>query len=236
MPYRVSLTTKVKGSGSGLLAIEPEDYSKSEIADLKNAGYTVLGYLSVGSVSDERSYYKSLAPYTLRKLHDWEHERYLDVCEDAVQDWAIKRGKEILAMGCDGLWIDNLDVYEEYPSDSAYKGITRILSALYPLGYVMINGGLAYMRRAIASKARVAHGVTQEEVFSRITDYDGKGTFGAQTAAESAAYQKYIANVLNAGMEAYLLEYTRDEKLKQKIITYCEASGAGYYISEDVDL
>ena len=49
-------------------------------------------------------------------------------------------------------------------------------------------------------------------------------------------FQKYIANALGAGIEAYLLEYTRDEKLKQKIITYCEASGAGYYISEDVDL
>ena len=37
-------------------------------------------------------------------------------------------------------------------------------------------------------------------------------------------------------MEAYLLEYTCDSKLKQKIIAYCDASGAGYYISEDVDL
>lgn len=218
------------------MAIEPEDYTTAEVQALKRAGNTLLGYLSVGSVSDERSYYKKLEPYTLRRLDDWEHECYLDVCDKHVQDWAIARGKEILAMGFDGLWIDNLDVYEEYPSDTAYNGITRILQALYPHGYIMINGGMEYMLRAIAQKARVAHGVTQEEIFSLITDYSGSGEFGAQIASESLEYQKYIAKALGAGMEAYLLEYTKDTKLKDKIIKYCNASGAGYYISEDVDL
>lgn len=203
---------------------------------LKRAGNTILGYLSVGSVSDERSYYKQLEPYTLRKLDDWEHERYLDVCEPAVQDWLINRGMALLNAGYDGLWIDNLDMFEEYTSDSAYKGITRILQALYPHGYIMINGGMEYMLRSIADKARVAHGVTQEEVFSLITDYSGSGEFSAQIASESLEYQKYISKAMGAGMEAYLLEYTRDAALKKKIINYCAASGAGYYISEDVDL
>ena len=216
--------------------IEPEDYTAAEVQALKRAGNTVLAYLSVGSVSDERSYYKQLQKYTLRKLDDWEHERYLDVCQSAVQDWLINRGMALLNAGYDGIWADNIDVFEEYPSDSAYKGITRILQALYPHGYIMINGGMEYMLRAISQKARVAHGVTQEEVFSLITDYDGRGTFDAQIASESLEYQKYIAKAMGAGMEAYLLEYTRDSKLKQKIIDYCTASGAGYYISEDVDL
>lgn len=235
--YKVCLTTKAKAEkGSGLLAIEPEDYTAKEVQALKSAGYTVLAYLSVGSVDERRNYYKQLEPYTLRRLDDWEHERYLDVCEPAVQDWVINQGMRLLNAGYDGLWIDNTDVYEEYPSDSAYKGITRILQALYPHGYIMINGGMEYMLRAISQKTRVAHGVTQEEVFTLITDYSGRGTFGAQIASESLEYQKYISKAMGAGMEAYLLEYTRDSKLKQKIIDYCNVSGAGYYISEDVDL
>ena len=219
-----------------LLAIEPEDYTTAEVQALKRAGNTVLAYLSVGSVSDERSYYKQLQPYTLRKLDDWEHERYLDVCQSAVQDWLINRGMALLGAGYDGIWADNIDVYEEYPSDSAYKGITRILQALYPHGYIMLNGGMEYMLRAISQKSRVAHGVTQEEVFSLITDYSGRGTFGSQITSKSLEYQKYIATALSAGMDAYLLEYTRDSKIKDKIVQYCAASGAGYYISEDVDL
>ena len=235
--YKVSLTTKAKpDKGSGLLAIEPEDYTAAEVQALKRAGYTVLAYLSVGSVSDERNYYKQLEKYTLRRLDDWEHERYLDVCEPAVQDWLINRGMALLNAGYDGIWADNIDVYEEYPSDNAYKGITRILQALYPHGYIMINGGMEYMLRSINQKIRVAHGVTQEEVFSLITDYSGRGTFGSQIASESLEYQKYISKAMGAGMEAYLLEYTRDANIKKKIVNYCEASGAGYYISEDVDL
>lgn len=219
-----------------MLVIEPEDYTAAEVQALKKAGNTVLAYLNVGAIENYRSYYKQLEKYTLRKLDDWEDERYLDVCKPAVQDWAINQGMRFLNAGYDGLWIDNLDMYEEYPSDAAYNGITRILQALYPHGYIMINGGMEYMLRSIADKARVAHGVTQEEVFSLITDYSGSGEFGAQIASESLEYQKYIAKVLNAGMEACLLEYTKDEKLKKKIVNYCAASGAGYYISEDVDL
>ena len=203
---------------------------------LKKAGNTVLAYLNVGAIENYRSYYKQLEKYTLRKLDDWEDERYLDVCKPAVQDWLINRGMALLGAGYDGIWADNIDIYEEYPSDAAYKGITRILQALHHHGYIMINGGMEYMLRAIADKARVAHGVTQEEVFTLIVDYSGKGTFKAQTAAQSLEYQKYISKAMGAGMEGYLLEYTKDTKLKQKIINYCTASGAGYYISEDVDL
>lgn len=233
----MSLTTKATTAiKDTLLAIEPEDYTAAEVQALKKAGNTVLAYLNVGAIENYRSYYKQLEKYTLRKLDDWVDERYLDVCEPAVQDWLINRGMALLNAGYDGIWADNIDVFEEYPSDSAYKGITRILQALHPHGYIMINGGMEYMLRAISQKARVAHGVTQEEVFSLITDYSGHGTFGAQIASESLEYQKYIAKALNAGMEAYLLEYTRDAKLKEKIINYCNASGAGYYISEDVDL
>ena len=237
LSYKVCLTTKATTAiKDSLLVIEPEDYTAAELQALKKAGNTVLAYLNVGAIENYRSYYKQLEKYTLRKLDDWEDERYLDVCEPAVQDWLINRGMALLNAGYEGIWADNIDVFEEYPSDAAYKGITRILQALYPHGYIMINGGMEYMLRTISQKARVAHGVTQEEVFSLITDYSGSGKFGAQIASESFEYQKYISKVLGAGMEGYLLEYTKDAKLKDKIIKYCAASGAGYYISEDVDL
>ena len=235
--YKVCLTTKAKPvKGSGLLVIEPEDYTLAEIKALKTAGYKVLGYLSIGSVSNERSYYKKLEKYTLGALADWEHERYLDVCAPEVQKWAVARGKEIIAAGCDGLWIDNLDVYEEYTSDAAYKGITAILQELYALGCVMVNGGIKYMTRAMAANVQVADAVTQEEVFTRITDYKEPGVFAAQTSEQSTEYQKYIAKVLSKKMGAFLLEYTTDEGLIKKIKDYCAASGAGYYISGNVNL
>ena len=179
--YRVALTIKVWPSDNdeGLLVIEPEDYTAQEVAALKESGYKVLGYLSVGSISDERDYYHSLEPYTLDSLEDWPHEKYLDVSREGAQEWLVTRGKELIeGMGFDGLWFDNIDVYEEYPSDGMYDGITNVIRALDPEGYIMVNGGVRYMMRAIENGDTSIDGITQEEVFSLVTDYDGKGEFG----------------------------------------------------------
>ena len=153
-----------------------------------------------------------------------------------VQQWAIRRGKEIISKGCDGLWIDNLDVYEEYLSDAAYNGITKILQALYACGYIMVNGGIAYMTKAMKAGLNVANGITQEEVFSRITDYSGSGEFGKQESRQSIEYQKYITLAISKSADAFLLEYTTDESVIKTITDYCKAAGAGYYISSDVNL
>ena len=237
--YRVALTTKVWPSDNdeGLLVIEPEDYTEQEVAALKESGYKVLGYLSVGSVSDERDYYHSLEPYTLDSLEDWPHEEYLDVSREGAQEWLVTRGKELIeGMGFDGLWLDNIDVYEEYTSDRMYDGITNVIRALDPEGYIMVNGGVRYMMQAIENGDTSVDGITQEEVFSLVTDYDGKGEFGRQEADQRAEYMEYVSAALNAGMDAFLLEYTRDENVKNDIYSYCEEVGAGYYISDDVDL
>jgi len=150
--YIVSLTTKVsaaklgKAQGRTLLAIEPEDYTKAEVAALKASGYTVLGYLSCGSVSDEREYYKALKPYCLKKLDDWPHERYLDLRKAAARDWCVDRARAVKAQGFDGWWIDNLDVYEEYPSSAMYNAVKSVLGRIKALGgYVMVNGGSSFL-------------------------------------------------------------------------------------------
>lgn len=237
--YRVALTTKVWPSGDdhGILVIEPEDYTAQEVRALKKSGYKVLGYLSVGSVSDEREYYSSLEPYTLGDLEDWPHEKYLNVASDSVQEWLIERGEGLIEdMGFDGLWLDNVDVYEEYPSTGMYDGITNIIDALDPKGYIMVNGGVRYMMWAIERGDTSVDGITQEEVFSLVTDYDGKGEFGRQEAEQRAEYLEYVSAALDAGMDVFLLEYTRDDSVRDEIHAYCDEVGAGCYISNDVDL
>lgn len=312
MKYTVSLTTKLKPPQSGTVVIEPEDYTATEIQALRKSGARVLGYLSVGSVSDERSYYKQLEPYTLRKLDDWPHERYLDVREAYVRTWLQERAKELKKKGCDGFWLDNIDVYEEYRSTEMFRALVAVLHAIRAVGgYVMINGGMlfitdmliphkvqlgAYKRESNAKKMAASlkraglrsvivemdglykvqagaymqqdgadrivkmlksagfttakrislfsgkpraylDGVTQEEVFSRITDYDGKGKFGKQTQTESEKYQAHMRRVVKNGLDGWLLEYTTDSAIKTKILKFCTAAGmSGACISADVDL
>lgn len=310
--YKVSLTTKLKTPQSGFVAIEPEDYTMAEVKALKKAGGQVLAYLSVGSVSDERPYYKTLKPYQLKRLEDWPHERYIDLRRAAVREWCQKQAKMYRGAGYDGWWLDNIDVYEEYKSTTMFNAIVATLRAIKAVGgYVMINGGSAFLtdlliphkvqlgayehktnakKMAAAIKAKgfkasiiemddlykvqagafssvagadrlvkelhtagfntakritlfsgtaatLIDGVTQEEVFSLITDYDGKGTFGKQERDLSEFYQAHMRRIVKNKMQGFLLEYTRDNTLKLRIKAFCEAAGmTGVCISDDVDL
>ena len=312
MRYAVSLTTKLKPPQSGMIAIEPEDYSDAEIAAMKQSGAKVLAYLSVGSVSDERSYYKVLKPYTLRKLDDWPHERYLDLRQPVVRDWIQKRARELKARGFDGWWLDNVDVYEEYRSTEMFRALVSAIHGVKALGgYVMVNGGMMFLTdmliphkvqigaykdksnaKRIASALKKAgiknttiemdgfykvqcgafsqqagadqlvgslhvagfpsakritlftgkpsaylDGVTQEEVFSLITNYSGKGKFGKQEKEESEKYQSHMRRVVKNGLQGFLLEYTDSNTLKLRIRAFCETAGmSGACISADVDL
>lgn len=312
MRYVVSLTTKLKPPQSGMIVIEPEDYSDAEIAALKQSGAKVLAYLSVGSVSDERSYYKTLKPYTLRKLDDWPHERYIDLRQPVVREWIQKRARELKARGFNGWWLDNVDVYEEYRSTEMFRALVSAIHGVKALGgYVMVNGGMAFLtdmliphkvqigaykdkgnaKRITAqlkakgiksttiemdglykvqtgafsqqagadqmvgslhiagfpSASRISlftgkpsayiDGVTQEEVFSLITDYSGKGKFGKQEKEESEKYQAHMRRVVKNGLQGFLLEYTDNNTLKLRIKAFCETAGmSGACISADVDL
>ncbi len=311
MRYKVSLTTKLRPPQTGLIVVEPEDYTMAEIKSLKKNGAKVLAYLSIGSVSDERPYYKTLKPYQLKRLEDWPHERYIDLRRPEVREWIQKQAKTLKGAGFDGWWIDNVDVYEEYKSTEMFNAILLTLQAIKAVGgYIMINGGKefltdlliphkvqlgAYKDKENAKKmgknlkakgfnaievkmdglrkiqagafskqenadqlvkklheagfdsakkitlfdgkpSAFIDGATQEEVFSLITDYDGRGEFGQQSTAESEAYQAHIRRLIKAGIDAFLLEYTRNNTLRLRIMAFCTTVGATACISDDVDL
>lgn len=164
MNYKVYLTSSSKARGLKktnapcIVVIEPEDFTKEEIKSLKEKGYTVLGYLSIGSVSDEQPiYFNKLRPYILRQLEDWPHEWYLDLRRTAVRDWCVSRAKEIKALGCDGWWLDNVDVYEEYESSATYNAVVSTLRRIKGIGgYVMMNGGSKFLNDKMDGEAHLA--------------------------------------------------------------------------------
>ena len=244
--YKVMLTTKAienDARSNKILVIEPEDYTLEEIKKLKKHGAMLLGYISVGSVSDERPYYKKLKPFRLSRLEDWHHEWYLDLRKEEVRKWCVNRAKEIKAMGFDGWWCDNVDVYEYHKSSEMYNAITSVLKSIKALGgYVMINGGSEYVSKLMDSDKNhkaitFIDGITQEEVISLIKDYDGNGKFGKQTSEMNKWYESYMIRLLRHSIQAFLLEYTTDASVKKKIIDFCQKNNmSGYYISGDVDL
>lgn len=247
MKYKVCLSTKVNPKtiptvpkNSYILVIEPDDYTTEQVKAIKKKGYTLLAYLSVGTIEKERSFYDKYKKYGLKRLKDWPNEVYADVRKTNWRCFLVNRAKSLKKRGYDGFWCDNLDVYEYYKSEKMFAACKAVLKQLKALGYIMVNGGSEFWDVAMDRKVdltKLVSGVTQEEVFSLIKNYSGKGTFGVQKASESTFYQKLLQRLMRRKIQTYMLEYTRDEKVKEKIRNFCKQGKAtGYYISGDVNL
>lgn len=240
MKYRVYLTTKVNPGklekGTGIFTIEPDDYTKTEIKAIKAKGYKVLAYLSVGTIEKERTWWKEYKKYALKPLKDWPDEHYADMSKKTWLAFSLKRAKALKAKGFDGWWLDNIDVYEYYPTEAVLAGTKSIISQIKKLGgYVMVNGGSRFLNKV--NMKGIIDGYTQEEVFSRIKDYSGNGKFAVQDVDERNYYQKTIKSQMRKGIQCFLLEYTTSDALKAKIRDYCLAKKCtAYYISSKVDL
>lgn len=244
MIYKVYLTTKINpaklAKGSGIIVIEPDDYTAAKIKAIKAKGYKVLAYLSIGSIEKNRDYYSTYKKYGLKTLDNWPGEVYADVRKTNWRAFLVDRAKALKKKGFSGYWCDNIDVYSEYKSSKMFAAIKAVLKQIKAVGgYLMINGGSDFLDDTIKKKINpkaFIDGYTQEEVFSRIIDYDGKGKFGKQSTADSTYYQTMIKKAIKAKVGGFLLEYTRDETLKTKIKDWCKKYGANYYIASDVNL
>lgn len=248
MKYIVKLTTKVKATnldkvkrGTAIIVIEPEDYTNADIRAIKAKGYHVLGYLSIGTISTERNWYKAYSKFKLKRLEDWPKEYYMDIRKTPWVSFLVGQAKSLKKRGFDGWWLDNLDVYEEYKSSGMFKACVNVLTKIKALGgYVMVNGGSEFWDAAMDKKTKLSKlvdGVTQEEVFSLIKDYSGKGKFGKQSSGQSKFYQKLLMKLLKNNVNTYLLEYTKDETVKNLIKNFCSKNKmTGYFISSDVNL
>lgn len=243
MNYKVYLSTKFKPKeeGSGIIAIEPDDYSDSEIKNIKEKEYKpLLAYLSIGTLEKERSWFEKYKKLRLQRLEDWPNEWYVDVSDPKWQKFILNRAKDLISRGFDGFWCDNLDVYEYNKKQEIFDGCKKILKELKKLGYVMVNGGSEFFDKCMDKKVKLVNyvnGVTQEEVFSLIKDYSGKGKFGSQELEQSKWYRAYMKRLLKNGVQTFLLEYTRSDTVKKKIKNWCKKyKMTGYYISGGVNL
>lgn len=244
MNYKVYLTTKINPTklvkGSGIIALEPGDYTIDEIKEIKAKGYKVLAYLSIGTIEKERSWYKTYSKYRLKRLEDWPNEFYMDMGKTVWKKFLVSKAKEYKARGYSGWWLDNLDVYSEYKTKKNYTACLGILQAIKKLGgFVMVNGGSEWLDDSIDRKQELKgliDGYTQEEVFSLITNYSGKGKFGKQIAKDSKFYKDLVLKLEKKKINCFLLEYTRDSKLKASIKEWCAKNKVDYYIAEDVKL
>lgn len=221
-----------------LIVIDAQYFTKSDIELLHQNGTKVYTYLNIGSIENFREYYTTYEKLTIGRYEHWDEEKWVDVADPDWQKFIEQLSQELFEKGVDGFFIDNCDVYYYAPRESIFEGLTAILQNIMTFDKaVIINGGDTYVTEYSERYGAIDHimtGVNQESVWSAI-DFD-KGTFYEQTKETRDYYCNYLEACQADGMDVYLLEYTTDKKLIQKIKKYCNEHDFHFYISNSLEL
>ena len=222
-----------------IVVVDAQYYSKEEIEAFRSKGHQVYSYINIGSLENFRSYYKRFKKLKLGKYENWDEEIWIDVSNASWQKFITEDiMPKLVGKGIDGFFVDNCDVYYNYPKAKIMNGLTVMMKALIGTGKkVLINGGDVYLDAYCKSGGSwndIITGINQENVFAKIIWKKNK--FGRASADDHIHFRTYVERYARLGADIYLLEYTTDKKLIKKIDDYCKLHGYEYYVSDSIEL
>ena len=241
--WSISLNREMKGKRvkkvkkGSLLVIDAQNYSRADIQRLHLAGYTVYSYLNVGSVEDNRAYYKKFKKYRLKTYDNWEDEYWINVSRKKWQNFVQNTlAKNMVNKGIDGFWVDNCDVYEYNKKSSVFNGLYSILRNLNRYKKpIILNGGDQFVTPLVKrGRSDLIDGVVQEEVNTRISSYSGNGSFRKQRKSFKNYYENYFRLLKRHHLSVGVLEYTKNGSMKNTIKKYCKKYQLNYCIKSSI--
>lgn len=220
-----------------LLVIDAEYFSQNDISRLRENGIReIYSYINIGSIESFRSYDTDLEKYTLGAYENWPEEKWIDVSAPEWQACTVSRVDALVQKGVDGFFVDNTDVYYNYPQESIYDGILTILDYMNHTGRkIMINGGDCFVKKYLTTEKNVLiDGVNQENVF---TAYDfSKDIYTKNDQSTREYYTEYLDLAMSHGCTAYTLEYAMDPTIRRQAAAYAGKHGYICYISDNIGL
>ena len=163
-------------------------------------------------------------------------EKWIDVSAPEWQACTASRVDSLVQKGVDGFFVDNTDVYYNYPQESIYDGILTILDYMDHTGRkIMINGGDCFVKKYLTTeKSVLIDGVNQENVF---TAYDfSKDIYTKNDQSTREYYTEYLDLAMSHGCTAYTLEYAMDPTIRRQAAAYAGKHGYICYISDNIGL
>lgn len=220
------------------IVIDVSFFTAEDVEKMHNRGQKVYTYLNVGSLEAFRDYYSRYDYLCLDEYENWEDEKWVDVSKKEWHEHVISLANEYSDKGIDGFFIDNCDVYYQYPKSEIFDGLTAMLRQIHKINpNVIINGGDTFVTEYMdlyQTASDIMSGVNQECVFTAIDFSDSD--FGRSTEENFRYFESYIEKCAADNMDVYLLEYTTDMNLIGEIRDYCEKNNYLFYISSSIDL
>jgi uncharacterized protein (TIGR01370 family) len=213
-----------------LVILEPDNYSKDEIENLKANGTIVLAYLSVGEVNSGRSYFNEVKDCILGKNPVW-NSYYVNVSCKKWREFILdKRISHLLNKGFDGVFLDTVDVVDVYPNMK--KDMVDLIAKIrerYPDIVIIQNRGFS----VIDETAKYVDGVLFECFTTR---YDWKSGKYVPWSGDNLEWIDDNARKLVKLKEKYdiivlTLDYADDESLKEICIEHAKRFGFIPFVS-----
>lgn len=105
--------TLARSKKDDLAVIDTDGISTSLIKSAVNRGVHIYGYINVGALEMERSYYDKYKHLRLAKYAGWSGEYWIDPTAPEWKAHILNLGKTIKATGAIGIYFDNTDIYYE---------------------------------------------------------------------------------------------------------------------------
>ena len=220
------------------MVLDATNLDKSDVKQLHSKSHQVFAYLNVGALEISNSFYQDFKDLTFKPYDNWPDEYWLDVTDSAWQDFLVHKLAQILKdKGVDGLFLDNLDVYDHDQRPEVYASLVQLLKEFQTMNLpVIINGGSTFVSQFLAEDPQLArqliYAVNQESVFLAY-DFDA-GKPVQQTAEAEDFYLDYLNNLSQTGLQVFLIEYGADSYQADKILKQCQELDYSLYLAPSI--
>ena len=229
-----------------LAVVDTEGHEKA-VKEAVSRGVWVYGYLNVGALEKERSYFERFHHIRLAKYSGWDGEYWINPTAKEWQEHVITEAKKIKATGAIGLYLDNTDIYymclqgfregktkmlRSAPSAQAvYNALSSIILKISALGLiVMPNGGDTFLRKFMVAHPRIIPTINQEGVFYQELNEKNSATDTKYYKDWCKWAQKRISGKVR------IICYVTIKSEQAKIKAYCLAHGWDVYFSKHKEL
>lgn len=223
---------------SDLLVIDGQYFTDKQITALHQNNKKIYSYLNIGSLESFRDYYNQFKNLEISAYENWDNEYWIDVTEKKWQLFiAEELGPSLLGKGIDGFFIDNTDLYYNYPEADIYDSLVYMIKELKKTDAgIIINGGDYFLTEYLSENGTfddLLDGVNQECVFTAVNWEDGKFLLNDKETTDY--FLNYLSSVSTEGKKVYIIEYC-DGELAARVESKCKKTGYSFYIADSLSL
>ncbi len=214
-----------------VVILDPDPYTASDIASLRAAGVTTLGYVNLGEVEAWRSFAGRVeAGWVLGDNPAWPGHQFVDAREPGWRRLVVETVAPVVASKeFDGLFLDMVDVASPALFPETEDGVVALVDALreaYPAHALVMNRGLFLLDRVEPA----LDGLLVEGVWARL-DLE-TGSYVPTAPGESSRLLTALRRVQDGGGGAFAIEYADSDPLRALVRDSAQRAGLPVYVGE----